>query len=867
MPLSRFESELELRVLMVEDSVHDGELLSRALRDLRRELRTLRVDNEGDLRRALVEFDPHVVLSDYTMPGFSGHEALRLVSELAPTRPFIFVSGTIGEEAAIEAVRRGAADYVFKDNLRRLATAVENALRKSAEREARERMERQLRESEERFRAIVESTEDWVWEMTPDGRLTYSNASVSTLLGFTPAELAARNVLDLIEPDDRAEVARALPRHVAERSGWRHWMLRWRHRDGRPRLIESTARPLLDDRGDVVGFRGIDRDMTLRMRQEVKIRQLARFHAVLSALGNAVLRTRDVDSLLDRACQIAFEQGQFRAAVVALPDPGRQRLRAANRCGDARVLELIESIGPADIDSEFARGRPLVRAFLGGKVEIESDFSRADLPAEIRARVAQAGVAALVALPIGSPPWAVLSLFSSHPNTFDTEEVALLERIAADLDYARDFIAKSERLQYLAYRSLETGLPNRAAFEGELAQRLAVGEVAIGALDIVRSGPGGDARGRRFRDRLLIAIGDRLAASAPAGTFLAHVGGDDFMFASADQRASSGGIEAVESWLRDCAERPVVIDGEQIHFALRAGVALAPEHGRDFDALEHAALAALGEGARHERVVTRFSEELSERATRRRLLERELRSALAEERFTLFLQPKFDAGSRRLTGAEALLRWRHPVHGLISPAEFVPVLEETGLIIPAGQWVLSTAAAILRRWREQGWSDYRIAVNVSARELRQQGYVEGCRAALGPDPDHGLDVEVTESLLIEDMALHVSVLERLRELGCRIAIDDFGTGYSSLNYLSKLPVDVLKIDQTFTAQVASSPDTLALVTNIISLAHSLNLEVIAEGVEEEEQEKLLRLLRCNQLQGYLLGRPVAVDEFERLYLH
>ena len=203
----------------------------------------------------------------------------------------------------------------------------------------------------------------------------------------------------------------------------------------------------------------------------------------------------------------------------------------------------------------------------------------------------------------------------------------------------------------------------------------------------------------------------------------------------------------------------------------------------------------------------------------------------------------------------------------MSPAEFVPLLEETGLIIPAGRWVMATALSILQRWRESGLGEHRIAVNVSARELREEGYIEACHVLMdGYHHGHGLDVEVTESLLIEDIRHNIHVLHQLRDMGCRIAIDDFGTGYSSLNYLSRLPADILKIDQSFTQQIASSPDTLALVTNIIALAHSLDLKVVAEGVEEEEQDKLLRLLRCDELQGYLLGRPVPVEEFERLYL-
>jgi PAS domain S-box-containing protein len=855
-----------LRVLLVEDSPDDAELLARALRTMPREVRTLRVDNERDLRTALDAFDPHLVLSDHTMPGFSGQEALRLVRELAPSRPFIFVSGTIGEEAAIEALRRGAADYVFKDNLRRLTTAVENALQKFAERAEHERMQQALRESEERFRAIVESTEDWVWEMDLGGRLTYTNGSVENLLGYSPAELEGRNILEFIVSPSREELDANINRHVSERSGWRRAVLQWRHRDGSTRMIESTGQPLLGQHGTVIGFRGIDRDITLQLQQQAKIRELARFHAVLSALGTAILRARAVPALLDMACRLAVEQGQFAAAVVAMPDE-RGHLVPRYSFGDAAAIALFESLGPADPTSEADLQRPMARAFATRRIAAVPDYAEADLSPERRLAAAQAGVVAQVAVPVGSPPWAVMALFAGSPRNFDAEECALLERMGADLDYARDFIAKGERLEYLAFRSTLTGLPNRAALQVEWQGWLGASRQAVGLVSVDRFLQISEVRGRDFADRLLTAIGSRLVEEAPAGTFLAHTNADAFMFAWPAQATLEDSVAHAERWLSASAASPVVIGGEQIHFALRGGLTIAPDHGRDFDTVERNAHAAQAEAVRRDVPMSGYSEEMSQRAARRVLLERELRVALAEKQFELFLQPKFETRSRRMVGAEALLRWRHPEHGLVSPAEFVPLLEDTGLIIPTGHWVMSTAVELLRAWRRRDLPDYRIAVNVSARELREQGFADACRALLEADFEHGLDIEVTESLLMEDMAQNVRVLSKLRELGCRIAIDDFGTGYSSLNYLSRLPLDVLKIDRTFTSQIAASPDTLALVTNIIGLAHSLDLKVVAEGVEEEEQEKLMRLLRCDELQGYLLGRPVPVAEFERLYLN
>jgi EAL domain-containing protein (putative c-di-GMP-specific phosphodiesterase class I) len=228
----------------------------------------------------------------------------------------------------------------------------------------------------------------------------------------------------------------------------------------------------------------------------------------------------------------------------------------------------------------------------------------------------------------------------------------------------------------------------------------------------------------------------------------------------------------------------------------------------------------------------------------------------------LHYQPKYASATRRLVGAEALLRWRHPVNGLISPAEFIPVLEETGLIVPVGRWVMRSALETALAWRGAGHPQFRIAVNVSARELRNNRFLAVCQALLEPHAAHqAIDIEITESVIMDDIDHSICLLQGLRALGCRIAIDDFGTGYSSLNYLARLPTDTIKIDQSFVALLTQSPETMSLITNIITLAHSLSLDVVAEGVEDEEQAKLLRLLRCDVLQGYLLGRPMPAADF------
>ncbi len=859
-------SVVPLRVLVVDDSPADVALNIRALNDLGRPILTEAVSSAVALREALVRFLPDVILSDFSMPGFSGQEALEIASEIAPDIPFIYVSGTIGEELAIEAMQRGASDYVLKDNLRRLQPAIERALLAAEQSLERKRMQLALRDSEERFRAIVETTEDWIWEMDLNGQHIYSNDSVAGILGYTPEALMKKGSLELLVDEDRKRVETKLPELIAAKQGWNNWVLHWRHRDGSIRLLESKAQPLLNANGEMTGYRGIDRDVTLRMQQASKIEQLARIQAVLSAHGNAVLRAGDANELLDLTCRVAVEQGHFKAALISQRMPGNL-LVMTNSYGDETVIGMLAALGPVPLENSSEQERPSARVFLQEKRINIPDFTKSDLPEFLREGAARAGVSAQIVLPIGSPPWAVLNLFSETTQEYDSEEIALLERLTAEIDYGHDFIAKSERLEYLAYHNAVTGLPSRTSFGELIGPRLERNPHVVAMMDIDRFRYYNNSRGRGFGDSLLREVCSRLMTLMPEDTLFTHPGDDAFLFAYPSAEDIEASVARVETILKNCCEQPFLVDGEEINLGLHASVMLAPAHGTNAEQIEQDLIAVLAEAQSRDQPVLAFTEEVRSRASRRSELERDLRNALQQEQFELFLQPKFNSALHRLTGAEALLRWRHPERGLVSPAEFIPVLEETGLIIDVGAWVRREGLAIWRRWHAHGHSGFRIAVNVSARELRHANFIDDCTALLKrSNREHGLDIEVTESLFMDDIGKCIRVLQALRDLGCKIGIDDFGTGYSSLNYLSRLPADVLKIDQSFTSAVASSPDTLSLVTNIIALAHSLKLCVVAEGVEEEEQAKLLRLLRCDELQGYLLGRPMPVQEFEKTFL-
>src|SRR6185295_19173951 len=343
---------------------------------------------------------------------------------------------------------------------------------------------------------------------------------------------------------------------------------------------------------------------------------------------------------------------------------------------------------------------------------------------------------------------------------------------------------------------------------------------------------------------------------------VARLGGNMF----AVMRTIQGAADAARV-LHDAADevvgRPVEVEGREIGVTAKAGIALFPDDGAEADALFRNAEASLNRAKKTGERFLFYAPHINARVAEQVELENRLRRAVERHEIFFHYQPKIEMQSNRIVGLEALMRWRGPDTRLMSPARFVPVLEETGLILEAGRHALESAAALHREWKARGLNAPRIAVNVSAIQLRQRSFVDDVRAALGA-ADNGVDLEITESLLMEDIEESIRKLSALREAGANIALDDFGTGYSSLAYMSRLPIDTVKIDRSFVHKMTDSANATSIVSTIISLAQALRHKVVAEGVETEEQAQLLRLLRCDQMQGYLFSRPVDKDKVEML---
>jgi diguanylate cyclase (GGDEF)-like protein len=373
-----------------------------------------------------------------------------------------------------------------------------------------------------------------------------------------------------------------------------------------------------------------------------------------------------------------------------------------------------------------------------------------------------------------------------------------------------------------------------------------------------------DTLGHEIGMSILQEVAERLKKCVGEDETVARFEGDEFALLLPHIQDTDHIVKTFNN-IREAFKSPICINGHEIFPSASAGISLFSDDGDNAQILLKNARAALSRAEDQGGNDYQFyTIDMNDRAFKRLELENQLRRALDQEEFEVFYQPKVDITTKKIVGMEALVRWNHPTFGLVSPAEFIPLAEETGLIVPIGEWVLRRACFQSKLWQDQGFA-LQVSVNISAPQFQQDlsGIVMSIIHETGFDPSY-LELEVTESSIMKNVEYSVGVLNELKHLGIKIAIDDFGTGYSSLGYLKKLPIDTLKIDKSFISDITTSPDDAALVMAIITLSHNLRLKVIAEGVETEEQLRFLHLVRCDQMQGYLFSKPVSSEAFGQM---
>jgi diguanylate cyclase len=434
---------------------------------------------------------------------------------------------------------------------------------------------------------------------------------------------------------------------------------------------------------------------------------------------------------------------------------------------------------------------------------------------------------------------------------------------------SRDITARREWERRVAQFDELTGLPNRALFRERLSQTLASAKLGraqttVALVDIKRFSQVNDAFGPEMGDALLSAFAQRLRVFWPEPKNLARVGADAFalvLLGDGGMHDAVGIAATLENYIKQALADPFAMGDREIRISVSVGVAFYPPDGDDADVLFRNAEAALKKAqANRERIVF-YQPEMNARVAEALTLENRLHHAIAQEQFVLHYQPKIESATGRVIGMEALLHWQDPASGLVSPAEFIPTLEETGMIVEVGAWTIRKALTESRAWGPTHGGPLRIAINPSAVQFKQRDFVDLVRRAIDGVGIGGprLDLEITESTIMEDVDENMSKLAAIRDMGVNIVMDDFGAGHSSLARLAELPINALKIDRSFFATIANNSHSMTLVSSIISLAHALDLKVIAEGVDSTEQAKLLRLLKCDEMQGSLFSKPLQAD--------
>jgi diguanylate cyclase (GGDEF)-like protein/PAS domain S-box-containing protein len=678
--------------------------------------------------------------------------------------------------------------------------------------------------------AVLETAAALVIVLDPEGRIVRFNRACERLTGWAFEEVHGRvyweMLIDPIELEGVRSTIGTLQAGQFPNAYENHWLTR----AGDRRLIAWSNTCLLDASGTVEFVIGTGLDVTEQRQTEVRlIESEARNREVIAALEEGVVLQSPDGRVLS-----ANESAHRLLGITAdrVLDPGGLDPRW-------RVLQADGSLLPQE-------ARPATLALRSGQPQSNVILGVQRPGGEVR--WLSTNVRPLLR-DSESTPYAVVTSF------FDVSERKLVE----------------ERLAYQAHHDALTGLPNRVLFAAQLDRAVELAErggepFAVVFIDLDRFKSVNDTLGHGTGDALLRAVAERLQACVRQNDTVARISGDEFTMLLTNLRSHEAASKVARK-VRSALERPVLIDGHRVHVSCSLGLAIYPQAGTTAEELLSNADAAMyqaKEAGRNNYQL--YSPPFSQRAKERYSLETDLRQALERGEFSLRYQTQFEITSRRAVGLEALLRWTRPNEGMITPDRFIPVLEDSGLIVPVGTWVLRSACFDAVRLQNAGAGPLRIAVNVSARQFASSEFTHRVAEALessGLDP-HLLELELTESAVVKDIDTAISRMKKLRELGVRLAMDDFGTGYSSLSHLRRLPIDVLKIDRAFVEHLGINAADTALVGTIVRLGLDLGMSVIAEGVETQAQLELLEGLGCAVAQGFLLARPVLLEEAMRV---
>lgn len=735
----------------------------------------------------------------------------------------------------------------------------------------RKQSERVVRDSQKRFKAIFDQAPIAMALLDSQGHLIVSNLPLSKMVGYSIDELSKLTFSEFTYPEDVDKDLKQFTELMEGKIPTYQMEKRYVHKDGHLIWANLFVTILRDEHGLPEDVIGMAEDITERKKAEARIKYLSRVHAVLSGINTLIVRVQDRDELFRETCQIVIEKGGFRMALVVIVDPGTKKVVSISSAGkDDELLTMIKDRLSSSVDVS----NTMVGLAISGKQPVVSNDSLNDPRVAFKKKYDESGVRSMVILPLIVADEAVgtIALYASEIEFFHEEELKLLTGLAGDISFAIDHIQKQEKLNYLAYYDVLTGLANRTLFLERVSQYMRSAtnggyKLAIGLIDLERFKNINDSLGRTAGDTLLRQVAEWLTYKIGDANLLARIDSDHFALVFPEVRLDGDLARQIEKTMEAFLQHPFRLNNAVFRISVRIGIALYPDDGTEAETLFRNAEAALKKAKATGDRYLFYTQKMTAAVASKLALENLLRVAIDNEEFVLHYQPKVNLVSGKVTSAEALIRWNDPRTGLVPPGQFIPILEETGLIYEVGRWALRKTIEDYLRWRAMGLPAVRIAVNVSPLQLRNPGFIDELKDKIAIDvnaPD-GLELEITESLIMADVNHSIASLQAIRAMGITIAIDDFGTGFSSLSYMAKLPMDTLKIDRSFVIEM-DAPEGLALVSTIITLAHSLKLKVVAEGVETEQQSRQLLSLNCDEMQGFLFSKPVPAEVFEAKFL-
>jgi diguanylate cyclase (GGDEF)-like protein/PAS domain S-box-containing protein len=719
-----------------------------------------------------------------------------------------------------------------------------------------------LRESEASLGQAQRIAQLGNWSLDSEtGEMSWS-AEMNRIFGHGATSTAQRyeDFLGNIHPKDRKVVERALQRaaeagqdsdiehRIVTKNGtrWVHTIVR-RSQQGPKVLLNGTIRDIND--------------------RKLAVLRLTVEHGVTQLVAGATDPNEVMPGIIEAMCTgLSFECGSHwsldkdGALIQANASWGE------NTPGIAEFLALTRKMSvPSGVDlpgRAWAGHEPLVLTDVGS----EQGFSRTTA-------ALQAGLRGALALPImaAGRTFGVIELFGAEAIQPDEALIQLLKSLSAQIGQSFQRKLAEDQLRFIATHDSLTDLPNRSLFNERLRHALHQSTrysrgIAVMFIDMDRFKVVNDSLGHGAGDRLLQDSAKRLAECLRESDTVARLGGDEFVVMIENFTAPKDAIAVAQKVLASLA-RPFFVDGQEFLMSASIGISTFPDDGKDAETLLKNADIAMYRAKDQGRNNYQFySAQMNKHTFERLAMESSLRRAVERNEFLLHYQPKLDLRTGVIVGVEALVRWQHPDWGMVSPAQFIPLAEETGLIVQIGEWVLNAACEQNKRWRDQGIPPLRVAVNLSARQFAQKTLLSDIAKTIaqsGLTPEC-LELEITESLVMTNPEHATEILHKLKAMGISLSIDDFGTGYSSLAYLKRFPIDCVKIDRSFIKDIPTEADDMAITKGVIALAHSLRLKVVAEGVETVEQQDFLRSNGCDEMQGYLFSKPLPAEEVTTL---